>query len=575
MPQSNGIKNCIIGCRVSDEIQLKGGSLDEQETAGRMLADRNGWNVIRVFKKPHSARTTDRDDIDEVVDYILTCKTEGITIHYYIFKCIDRLTRAGYTEYLKIKERLASIGVQIVDTYGVIQPEKNFLEHLGDFKYKWSVYSPTEVAEMLGAYGAEQEGRNILTRLIPAEIRLVQEGYSVRQAPDGLKNKTVFVGKKEWTIREANPERAHFFQKMFELRAGGMDDKEIVTTLNAMGFRTRKQKKWDRSDEENPVIIGTRGNKPLTVKQLQRYIQRTEYAGYSCEKWTHYQPVKMQGFDGIVSVEIFNAANRGKIFIRVNEDKTAQVLYNHSPFGKVKRLRNNPEYPFKFLPCHLCGKPLLGSAPRSKSGKPSPRYHCGGTPSRKHKSYSIGKVEFENNIKKYVEALKFEPSFLNSFELVLNSTYRKREKEVVELSSSISINVGNLKAEQAAALDTLTTTENPLVRKKLEDKIDDLEQQIQEAQNKRQEIEITETDIKSFVKYAKIAMEHPSKVLIDIDDMRAQRALFGLVFEEIPTYQEILNGTPKLSLVFKLSSDYGVEKSQLVTLRGIEPRFQP
>ena len=59
-------------------------------------------------------------------------------------------------------------------------------------------------------------------------------------------------------------------------------------------------------------------------------------------------------------------------------------------------------------------------------------------------------------------------------------------------------------------------------------------------------------------------MEHPSEILLDTSDMRAQRALFGLVFQELPTYQEILNGTPKLSLVFKLSSEYAPKKNQLV-----------
>jgi hypothetical protein len=46
---------------------------------------------------------------------------------------------------------------------------------------------------------------------------------------------------------------------------------------------------------------------------------------------------------------------------------------------------------------------------------------------------------------------------------------------------------------------------------------------------------------------------------------RSIEALFGLVFEKMPNYLEILNGTPKLSLVFRLSSDFTPDKSQLVT----------
>ena len=66
-------------------------------------------------------------------------------------------------------------------------------------------------------------------------------------------------------------------------------------------------------------------------------------------------------------------------------------------------------------------------------------------------------------------------------------------------------------------------------------------------------------------------MEHLGKILINQDNLQAQRALFGLVFEEFPTYQEIRSGTPKLSLVFKLFSDSEQVKSPLVTLGGVEP----
>jgi hypothetical protein len=44
--------------------------------------------------------------------------------------------------------------------------------------------------------------------------------------------------------------------------------------------------------------------------------------------------------------------------------------------------------------------------------------------------------------------------------------------------------------------------------------------------------------------------------------------LFSLVFEKMPTYEEIVNGTPKLSYAFKLSSTFTPDKNQLVTQGG-------
>jgi hypothetical protein len=64
---------------------------------------------------------------------------------------------------------------------------------------------------------------------------------------------------------------------------------------------------------------------------------------------------------------------------------------------------------------------------------------------------------------------------------------------------------------------------------------------------------------------AKAIMEHPSEILLNTKDIRVQRDLFGLVFEKMPTYKEIVSGTPKLSYAFELSSAFTPDKRQLVT----------
>jgi hypothetical protein len=100
-------------------------------------------------------------------------------------------------------------------------------------------------------------------------------------------------------------------------------------------------------------------------------------------------------------------------------------------------------------------------------------------------------------------------------------------------------------------LEALIPTHSPIVRRQLEEKINALEVRIEQAQGVREQLEIQERDVKAFIRYAKYVMEHPAEVLIDNKDLAAQRTLFGLVFEEPPTYQQIRNGTPKLSLVFR------------------------
>lgn len=63
--------------------------------------------------------------------------------------------------------------------------------------------------------------------------------------------------------------------------------------------------------------------------------------------------------------------------------------------------------------------------------------------------------------------------------------------------------------------------------------------------------------------------------LTNATDLFERKALMSLFFEEMPTYLEIVNGTPKLRPIFRLSEAFKGSNTQLVTSRGIEPRFDP
>ncbi len=564
-------KNCIIDCRISSQKQLTGGGLDEQKMMCTSYADAKKWNTLNIFSKVYSGRAEEREDFKQILTYIKELKSKGIQVHYYLIKSIDRITRDGAVTYQSMKDSLRSLGVELVDTYGIIQPEINTLGDLG-FEYSWSKHSATASAQLMEAQRAEDDVSGILTRMVGASIRTIQDGYTVRRANDGYANKKVLINGKKRFIAVPSPDRAHYFIKMFELRARGVPDKEIVKKLNAMGFRTPKMNRWSK---DKMHIIGSVGGNKLTVKQLQRYIQRTIYAGIRTERWTHNKPIRTQ-YDGLVSIELFNKANHGKVFIQENEDGSIKILKDYSPWQK-QRNKNNPDYPFKFLLCQECKKPLLGSASRGKLGKKHPAYHCGGykTGKRAHKYNRIPKEEFEKNIKHFVENMKFEDDFANSLEYVLLKRYRAREKDIVQEASQINRNVADLKSQQAVKLQALDMIESAVVRKKKEEEIDQLEKDILLAETQRNTIEVSEKKIKAFVRYAKHLMEHPVEMLINNDDLGTQQALFGLVFEETPTYQEILNGTPKMSPIFRLSDEYMGQKSLDVILRGVEPRSPP
>ena len=568
MNDQNG-KNCVVDCRISSTKQQSGGGLEDQERVCASLTNRTGWNVLKVYSKVYSGRAEEREDFNGIERDIKKWQANGTKVDYYVIKSIDRLTRDGAVIYSEMKGRLDRLGVQLVDAYGVIQPDQNTLEHVG-FEYKWSKRSPTATAQLAEAQRAKDEVTDILTRTIGAEITLAQDGYSVRSATDGLVNKKVIVGGKNKVIAEADPERAKYFIAMLNLRASGAySDPEIVEKVNAMGYGSKAKNRWDKGHKN---ILGRVGGVKLTVKQLQRVIQKTIYAGIKCEKWTRGLPIKAQGFDGIVSIDTFNRANRGKIFIDYKGDADIRILYDdHAEKIIKKRMKNNPRFPYKFIRCPICGKPVTGSVARIHTAKGGfPSYHC----SRGHAYFGVNKKTFDGVVEYYVKNLKFEPAYLSGLEATFLNKYREREKEIVNLSAEMGLSVSDLKTQQAAKIEAFVATTNPVIRKTLDEEVTKLDVQIKKAEAERAKIEITESDIKVFIEEAKKVMGQPSEMLLNpttTGNPRAQQALFGLVFEEIPNYEEIVNGTARLTWIFKLSSEFAGSKRHVGCLTGIGP----
>lgn len=551
---------CYIGCRVSSTKQIQQGeSLPDQEKVGRLTAKNINSDVIKVYSVQHIATKEGDSFIDDIVADI---KTHSVRGSFFIIKSIDRFCRAGTDEYSKLKNSLEELGIQLIDSYGTIRPKINALEHLGGISYKWSMISPSEGAEIMEAHESKREVSRILLRTIGAEISLVREGYSIGRANDGYINDKMIVGGKKKPIQIPDPNRSHFFVKMFELRAlGTYSDKEIVDQINAMGYRSQIRNKWNKTKE---TIVNSTGGKKLTIAHFQNIIKNTIYCAIKVGKWT--TPIKTQ-YKGLVSIPTFNKANKGKIFIEEHKDGSVTIRKDFN-IHSLKRRKDNPLFPFKLvIMCPECEKPFLGSVSKGKSGKGFPAYHC----SRGHKQYGVSKEEFEKTLAHFINNLKYKEGFLKSFEATLVNKYREKEKEIGEFSYKASINVADLEAEKLQKIDAFTSTKNEAIRSTLEKQINDLHEQILQVQEQRNKLEIKENDIHAFIRYAKKLMEHPEEMLMKQSNITILRALFGLVFDKLPTYTEIVNGTPKLSLVYKLSEEFNTNKSVIAGDEGIEP----
>lgn len=567
----------VIGyARVSSPKQAQQGEgLDDQERIIKRYCDKMGWTLFpkdTVFQENYTGTKKDRPIYNQILAMLKENK-KAINIKYLVFWDFDRLTRAGSVDYDQIWKDVESFDVELRDTTGIIQDKKDAFEEFGLRKvYDFAVGRPSKDAEQEKVETAKKERIKILQRLIKPQIRLTQEGYHIGRPDYGFQNEKIFVENKKKCIQVRYEPEARFVEAIYKMRIENtLSDTEICNAVNSMGYKSRVMNKWSK---DRKTVISKIGGNPLTEKQLQVIIKRSTYCGVICEEWTNHLPIKAK-YKGLISVDDWNKANRGKLYLDLLPDGSVELLKNIGVHGK-KRHKYNPKFPFKgVLMCDVCksmgkSKPLKASASKGKSGKYFPAYHC----ERGHKRSSFTQKEVESKVNTFFENIKFTDNFLEIFGKTIHLQFRKREGELAEYTAKANTNVADLEIQKSILIKSFPTATLPEVRTSIEEEIVKLQKQIDTAKNNRDAMEIDEADVTNFIQWCKEIMEHPAKLLADISSEQELIHISSLFFEELPTYGEIVSGTPKLALVFKLSEQYKVDKSALVTLPGIEPGFQ-
>ncbi|TXG78039.1 recombinase family protein, partial [Patescibacteria group bacterium] len=235
--QDDADKNAVAAIRVSTTKQgTEGDSPEAQKEQIERFALTRGITIKKFFVFLESA-SKEQQPMQEAIDY---CKNPKNGIELFIIKSIDRFTRGGSLSYDLLKNQLEANNVSLVDIYGVISSRQvNTLEHLG-FEYKWSKYSPSKKSEILEAERSKDELRDIMSRMIGAEIRYTQLGFWMRQPPFGFVSEKVETNNDKRCILQPHPTEAQYITKIFDLRARGtMRDMEIVEEVNKLGYLGR------------------------------------------------------------------------------------------------------------------------------------------------------------------------------------------------------------------------------------------------------------------------------------------------------------------------------------------------
>ena len=565
--QTVKIENAVAAIRISSLKQgLQGDSPEAQKEQIERFALSHNIHIKKFFIFMESA-SKEEQPVQEAIDY---CKSPKNDIQLFIIKSIDRFTRGGSYLYDHLKMQLTQYGVKLVDIYGIIgSQDVNTLEHL-DISYNWSVYSPTKKAEILEAERAKDEMRDIMTRMIGAEIRYVRLGFRVRQPPYGYVNEKVESAHGKRVILKAHPEESQWIVKMFELRAVGvLNDHQIIEKINALGFHTRKQ--FMRDPNDRTKVIGEKGSKKLVLHQFWRFIQNPIYAGVNIEKWTQGEAVKGK-FDGLISLELFNKANKGK---RVLTEGGGEVkFWKDTPpkWTQIKRIKN-PNFPYKrHVLCPHCNKPFFGSASRGSCGKYYPAYHC----NKRGHYFRIPSTEMEDTVKAFVHKVKLTvtPEYIEKLKKYVLDAWETRQENTQKDTNTVDTKISELKMSVKATVEKIKFVSSPTAIKYLEDDLITTENQIKELEI--QKVESTKKEVNMDVVMANVEyfLEHLEYLLIGSPNPLKRAEYFGLMFQQTPTYSELVSGTPKLAPYLGLKGKFNYPSVPKCESAGIRTQNQ-
>jgi DNA invertase Pin-like site-specific DNA recombinase len=560
------MKNAVAAIRVSTMKQgIDGDSPDDQKDQIEQHAAVRGIKITKYFVFLESA-SKEQQPMQEAIDYCIDPKNN---IQHFIVKSIDRFTRGGSFFYDTLKNQLDDCNVSLVDIYGVIGNQKiNTLEHLG-VKYKWSEYSPTKKSEMLEAERAKDEVRDIQTRMIGAQIRYARMGYWVRRPLYGFDNVHIETRDGKRCVLKPNDKEAPFVIKLFEMRArNNLDDMEIVDKLNMLGYRSREHEVRDKNDRTKVVDIT--GGEILNLKQMWRMVENPVYAGINPEKWTQDKPVKCM-FDGLVSIELFNAANRGKLII-TEDNEGVHIHKRRPPEHLLNKGVKNSEFPYKrVVMCPECENPLYGSASRGKLGKYYPAYHC----DHRGHYFRVVKKEFDQTIEAFVKNIKVSPEYIDELMSFAKEAFVNQQLEVHKDAVTIDLQIARLRSQIRLAVDKIKYLNSESAIKYMEEDITKLEAEIGDLMIERQKTEPQEpTDIEKLSAYVRHYLEHLEELLLNYSNPILQAKFFGVIFNNVPTHQTIVSGTPdvsKITGVNKIFASKNCCKNLMAGDEGFEP----
>lgn len=375
----------VIYTRVSSGRQVENASLDTQERVCTDFCERNGWQVLRVFREEgESAKTANRTQLLEALQF---CRSHKPRPAFFVVYDVKRFAR-DCEDHDALRRTLANWDVKLraaTQNIGEL-PEERFVERIlsGEAEYD----NATRKRSTVGGMGAR-----------------LSQGMWTFKAPLGYRNE------KRQGVKTIVPdtERASLIREAFERYATGLHKRQTVLEwINDKGLRTWQGKRVStetfRRMLSNPLYAGR-----IVVQGSK------EGAG---REWRFFQKGT---FDAIVPEKVF--------------DKVQALLSGRRP-SVAPRRRANPDFPLRhFVRCGSCGKPLTGSKSTSRTGGKYPYYHCQNKKCAAR--VSVPKERLESGFMAYMQHLKPNSEYLKVFREAVIAAYKNKFNEALALRDTL------------------------------------------------------------------------------------------------------------------------------------------
>ena len=504
-------KKAIIYYRVSTEDQAQFGvSLEQQKNNCLSYAEREGWEVVKIFHDDGvSAKTVERPSLQAMLQY---CNKNYKQIDYLIIYKVDRLSR-NVNDYSSILFMLNKLNIKLVSTTEAIDDTP-----IGKF-----------VGNIMAA-NAQMDNEIKGQRVSACMMERVKQGIWCWKAPFGYKNSRNELNKKVITVDE---KRAELIKLIFNKFSNGLYTLEDLRKItNDDGLKTWK-------------------GKPISSQSINKIIKNKFYIGIMTVGLVEYEGTH----EKLINEELFY--------------KCQAVLNKRHRADNISVSRKSEDFPLRhFVICAFCGRPMTAYYSTGKMGGKYPYYRCYNRDCQSKKS--IAKKQLEGDFIKYLESIIPKDKFLKTLKATILDIWENKYKEINLNSKKTQEQINNLKEEKIRLIDM--KKKELLPDEDFKEAFEKINNEITAKQAKLSETRLEEFDIDEAIDFVfdliKTIPERWNEATYD-QKIKIQ----SLVFAENPTYDYKIFQTPKLCPILEIKQELACASSTLVAPRGIEPRF--